>query len=165
MTEASVTLDFEHANSFCMLQRSWYDVTLYRFFFKLQFNTKHTIYSTFLQRCSFKCILLIQIRGHAVTYRSAIGHTVSHDANSHARVHQVWTLERSEMWNVSHGLAFPVWRIRMRMNGSQWNEKCSVTSPWGAIAPLPYTEPVKLLYGSLGWFKVLYSTTAIQITP
>ncbi len=30
----------------------------------------------------------IQIRGHAVTYRSAVGHTVSRDANSQARVHQ-----------------------------------------------------------------------------
>ncbi len=69
-------------------------------FQKLKFNTKHTIYSTFLQRCSFKFVLLIQIRGHAVTYRSAVGHTVSRDANSQARVHQVWTLECSEMRNI-----------------------------------------------------------------
>ncbi len=89
-------------------------------------STKHTIYSTFLQRCSFKLVLLIQIRGQAVTYRSAVGPTVPQ-----ARVHQVWTLERSEMRNFSHGLAFPVWRIRMRMNGSQWNKKCSVTAPLG----------------------------------
>ncbi len=99
-------------------------------FQKLKFNTKHTIYFTFLQRCSFKFVLLIiHIRGHAVTYRSAFGHTVSRDANSQARVHQVWTLERSAMRNFSHGLAFLVWRIRMRMNGSQWSEKCSVTAP------------------------------------
>ncbi len=69
-------------------------------FQKLKFNTKHTIYSTFLQHCSFKFVLSIQIRGHAVTYRSAVGHTVSRDANSQARVHQVWTLERSEMRNI-----------------------------------------------------------------
>ncbi len=75
-------------------------------FQKLKFNTKHTIYSPFLKRCSFKCVILIQIRGHAVTYRSAVCHTVSRDANSQARVHQVGTLECSEMQNLSHGLAF-----------------------------------------------------------
>ncbi len=64
-----------------------------------------------------------------MTYRSAIGHTVSRDVNSQARVHQVWTLKCSEMQNFSHGLVFPVWRIRMHMNGSQWIEKCNVTSP------------------------------------
>ncbi len=59
-------------------------------------------------------------------YRSAVGHTVSRDANSQARVHLVWTLECSKMQNFSHGLAFPVWRVRMRMNGSQFNEKYGV---------------------------------------
>ncbi len=43
---------------------------------------------------------LIQIGGHAVTYRSAVGHTVSRDVNSQARFHQIWTLERSKMWNL-----------------------------------------------------------------
>ncbi len=100
-------------------------------FQKLKFNTKHIINSTFLQSCSFKFVILIQIRGHAVTYQSAVGHTVSRDVNSQARVHQVWALERSEMQNFSHGFAFPVWRIRMCINGSQWNEKCSVTAPLG----------------------------------
>ncbi len=62
-------------------------------------------------------------------YRSAVGHTVSRDVNSQARVHQVWTLERSEVQNFSPGLVFPVWRICMHMNGSQRIEKCSVTAP------------------------------------
>ncbi len=39
-------------------------------------------------------VLLIQIEGHAVTYRSAVGHMVSRDVNSQDRVHQAWTLER-----------------------------------------------------------------------
>ncbi len=46
-------------------------------------------------------ILLIQLRGHAVTYRSAVGHMVSRDANLQARVHQAWTLEHSEVQNFS----------------------------------------------------------------
>ncbi len=81
------------------------------------------MYSTFLQSCG---ILLIQIGGHAVMYWSTVGHTVSRDVNLQARVHQAWTFLCSEI--SSHGLAFPVWHIRIRMNGSQWNEKPSVTA-------------------------------------
>ncbi len=40
---------------------------------------------------------------------------------------ELWNAAKCE--NFSHRLAFPVWRIRMWMNGSQWNEKCSVTAP------------------------------------
>ncbi len=80
-------------------------------FQKLKFNTKHTIYSTFLQLCSFKFVLLIQIRGHAVTYRSAVGHTVSRDANSQARVQAAVTLHFSLHW-------LPFIRMRMRQTGN-----------------------------------------------
>ncbi len=43
-----------------------------------------------------------------MTYRSGVGHTVSRDVNSQARVHQTGTLECSEMRNFSHMLVFPV---------------------------------------------------------
>ncbi len=40
-------------------------------------------------------------------YQSAVGHTVSREVNSQARVHQVLIFKSSEMPNVLHGLAFP----------------------------------------------------------
>ncbi len=40
---------------------------------------------------------LIQIGGHAMTYGSAVGHTVSHHVNMQARVHQALTLKCIEM--------------------------------------------------------------------
>ncbi len=115
----------EHTKSFRMLQRSWYYVTLCSLFKKF-IQHKTTIYSTFLQRCSFKFVLLIQIRGQAVTYRSAVGPTVPQ-----ARVHQVWTLERSEMRNFSNWACVSGLTHSHAYEWSQWNKKCSVTAPLG----------------------------------
>lgn len=47
------------------------------------------------------------------------------DAISQVRVHQVYILHPTELWNLSLELAFPVCGIRL--NGSLWGEKCSVT--------------------------------------
>ncbi len=85
--KGTVTLDLSMRNRFACCNGRDVTSRCAASFRKLKFNTKHTIYSTFLQPCSFKFVVLIQIRGHAVTYRSAVGHTVSRDANSQARVH------------------------------------------------------------------------------
>ncbi len=73
-------------------------------------------------------VILIQLWGHAVMYWSAVDCKVWRDVNSQVSVHQAWTLDCSEIWDVLQKLALQVWHIRMRMNGSQWNEKCSVTT-------------------------------------
>ncbi len=67
------------------------------------FNSTQNIQST-PYSCSFKCLILIQIWGHVVTYRSAVGHTVSCDTNSQARVHQVWIAAKCETFRT--GLHF-----------------------------------------------------------
>ncbi len=46
--KATVTQDFEHAKLFCMLQRSWYDVTLCSVFLKKKTLIQHvTNYNTY----------------------------------------------------------------------------------------------------------------------
>ncbi len=55
---------------------------------------------------------------------SAIGHTVSRDANSQARVHQVWTLERTGLRFRSDAFAC-VW---MEVNGAVWPRLKNITS-------------------------------------
>ncbi len=101
-----------------------------RLFKNVNSTQKHTIYSTVLQCCSFKWVILIQIRGYAVTYRSAVGHTVSRNVNSQART-------KFELWNAAKCETFRT-ALRFRtdafMNGSQWNKKCSVTAPLALVS-------------------------------
>ncbi len=78
---------------------------------------KHTIYYTFLQRCSFNFmffyfsyeVMLWLIDLPLVTWIHMAEFTKL----------ELWNAAKCE--NFSHRLAFPVWRIRMWMNGSQWN--------------------------------------------
>lgn len=54
------------------------------------------------------------------------GHILTFYTNSQVRVQRTSHLQRSKMLNSLQELAFSV--KRMRMNGSQWNEKPSATT-------------------------------------
>ncbi len=84
-------------------------------------------------------------------YWCAVGRMVWRDVNSQVRVHQARTLDCSEMWNFLQKLVFQVWRIRMRMNGSQFNEKCSVTAPleWYQVFVRSLSTPSLVCFNSV----------------
>lgn len=79
------------------------------------FNSTHNKYSN--KYCKFA--LLIQLQGHAMIYRSSFGLTWYEFAGQSAP-------------NLNFVMQQNGQQLRMRIIGSQWNEKSSVTSPSGS---------------------------------
>ncbi len=120
MPKAPVTLDFEKAKSLgCCNGRDMTSCTAASFK-KVKFNTWQIIIhltcinvqSSTLSR-SAAVLNACSFNSATVMYRSTVGHTVSRDVNSQGRVHQAWTLNRSEMHFRSDAFAC-VW---MEVNG------------------------------------------------
>lgn len=95
-----------------------FSITLCVIFFKQRKICNLLHFAATLQSCRFKFyFLLIQLRANTFSFQSTIGHMSSCDT--------VW-IRRAEF--AKFELAFPVSLIRIHINGSQWNKKCSVTT-------------------------------------
>ncbi len=114
------------AKSFRMLHRWWYDVTLCSVFSK-NYNQHKTF-----NLIHFPAALQFYIFYFNSDTRSCCDILICRWSHV-MRIHRP-EFTKFELWNVAkcktlHGLAFPVWLIRMRMNGSQWNKKKKVIIP------------------------------------